>query len=137
MARRTGASVEGEIGTMLAHGDRADEDLTRERLRQFFTMPIKTARIDHARLREIHQAVPTPLVFHGCTGLQDEEYRAAYTLGVKKFNIGTHLGEAFAQGLAVGVQGGKGALVCLEAGREAVYEAAKGRIAVLNSVGKA
>jgi fructose-bisphosphate aldolase class II len=163
MARRTGASVEGEIGTMLAHGDRADEDLTVERLRQFFTrpeearryvdetgvdalavsvgtvhgMPIKTARIDHARLREIHQAVPTPLVFHGCTGLQDEEYRAAYTLGVKKFNIGTHLGEAFAQGLAVEARGGKGALVCLQAGREAVYEAAKGRIAVLNSAGKA
>jgi len=163
MARRTGASVEGEIGTMLAHGDRADEDLTLERLRQFFTrpeearryvdetgvdalavsvgtvhrMPIKTARIDQERLREIHQAVRTPLVFHGCTGLQDEEYRVAYTLGVKKFNIGTHLGEAFARGLAVEAQGGKGALVCLEAGREAVYEAAKGRIAVLNSAGKA
>ena len=163
MARRTGASVEGEIGTMLAHGDRADEDLTLERLRQFFTrpeearryidetgvdalavsvgtvhrMPIKTARIDRERLREIHQAVPNPLVFHGCTGLQDEEYRAAYTLGVKKFNIGTHLGKAFAEGLAAEVQGGKGALDCLKAGMLAVYEAAKGRIAVLNSAGKA
>ena len=65
------------------------------------------------------------------------EYRAAYTSGVKKFNIGTHLGEAIAQGLAIGVQGGKGALGCLQAGMDAIYEAAKGRIAVLNSAGKA
>lgn len=163
MARRTGASVEGEIGTMLAHGDRADSELTLDRLRQFFTrpeearryidetgvdalavsvgtvhrMPIKTARIDRERLREIHEAVSNPLVFHGCTGLQDDEYRAAYALGVKKFNIGTHLGKAFAQALAAELQGGKDAVVCLKAGMDAVYEAAKGRIAVLNSAGKA
>jgi fructose-bisphosphate aldolase, class II len=163
MARRTGASVEGEIGTMLTHGDRADAELTLERLRQFFTrpeeasqyidatgvdalavsvgtvhrMPIKTARIDRARLGDIHQAVSTPLVFHGCTGLEDPEYRAAYRLGVKKFNIGTQLMEAFTAGLAAAVRDGKNALGCLQAGREAVYEAAKGRIAVLNSGGKA
>jgi fructose-bisphosphate aldolase, class II len=163
MARRTGASVEGEIGTMLTHGDRADADLTLERLRQYFTrpeeahryigatgvdalavsvgtvhrMPIKTARIDRERLRAIHDAVSTPLVFHGCTGLEDPEYCAAYTLGVKKFNIGTHLMEAFAQGLTSAVHDGKGALGCLHSAREAVYAAAKGRITVLNSAGKA
>lgn len=163
MARRTGASVEGEIGTMLTHGDRADADLTLERLREFFTrpeearryvdatgvdalavsvgtvhrMPIKTARIDQERLRAIHDAVPTPLVFHGCTGLEDREYRAAYTLGVKKFNIGTQLMEAFATGLASAVRGGKGALECLQSARDAVCEASQGRIAVLNSANKA
>ncbi len=163
MARRTGASVEGEIGTMLTHGDRADAELTVERLREFFTrpeearryieatevdalavsvgtvhrMPIKTARIDQECLRAIHQAVPTPLVFHGCTGLQDREYCAACMLGVKKFNIGTQLLEAFAAGLGTAVRNGQGALACLQAGREAIYESAKGRIAVLNSAGKA
>ena len=163
MARRTGASVEGEIGTMLTHGDRADTELTVERLRQFFTrpdearryieatgvdalavsvgtvhrMPIKTARIDRERLRDIHQAVATPLVFHGCTGLEDVEFRAAYTLGVKKFNIGTQLMEAFAQGLATGLRDGENALGCLKAAKENVCQTAKGRIAVLNSAGKA
>ena len=163
MARRTGASVEGEIGTMLTHGDRADAELTVERLREFFTrpeearryidatgvdalavsvgtvhrMPIKTARIDQECLRAIHEAVSIPLVFHGCTGVQDSEYRASYMLGVKKFNIGTQLLEAFAKGVGAAVHQGQAALACLQAGKVAIYESAKGRIAVLNSTGKA
>ncbi len=163
MARGTGASVEGEIGTMLTHGDRADAELTLERLREFFTrpdearhyvnatgidalavsvgtvhrMPIKTARIDQDCLRAVHAAVPIPLVFHGCTGLQDNEYRAAYGLGVKKFNIGTQLLEAFAKGMGEAFQQAQSAFACLQAGRAAITEAAKGRIAILNSAGKA
>ena len=54
-------------------------------------MPLLNADIDFQRLKEIHQAVDVPLVFHGCTGLKNEDYHKAIALGVKKFNVGTRL----------------------------------------------
>jgi fructose-bisphosphate aldolase class II len=163
VAHRTGVSVEGEIGTVAKHEDVASGAVTAEQLRQYFTrpeearrfveetgvdalavavgtvhrMPLQSARIDRGRLREIHEAVSVPLVFHGCTGMVDEEYRAAYGSGVKKFNIGTRLVKAFEQGLQAEQAAGKGLLPLLKAGANAVYESAKNRIGTLNCAGRA
>jgi len=163
MAHRAGVSVEGEIGHVPMHADVASGAVTAEQLRQYFTrpeearrfveetgvdalagavgtvhrMPLQSARIDRGRLREIHEAVSVPLVFHGCTGMVDEEYRAAYGSGVKKFNIGTRLVKAFEQGLQAEQAAGKGLLACLKAGASAVYESAKNRIGTLNCAGRA
>ncbi len=163
MAHRAGVSVEGEIGHVPMHADVASGAVTAEQLRQYFTrpeearrfveetgvdalavavgtvhrMPLQSARIDRGRLREIHEAVPVPLVFHGCTGMVDEEYRAAYGSGVKKFNIGTRLVKAFEKGLQSEQAAGKGLLACLKGGANAVYESAKNRITMLNCANRA
>ena len=163
VAHRSGVSVEGEIGHVPMHADVASGAVTMEQLRQYFTrpeearrfaeetgvdalavavgtvhrMPLQSARIDRERLREIHQAVSIPLVFHGCTGMVDEEYRAAYGSGVKKFNIGTRLVKAFERGLQAEQAAGKGLLASLKAGTNAVYESAKNRITMLNCAGRA
>jgi len=158
LAHRAGVSVEGEIGHVPMHSDVASGAITAEQLRQYFTrpdearrfveetgvdalavavgtvhrMPLQSARIDRQRLREIHEAVAVPLVFHGCTGMLDEEYSAAYRSGVKKFNIGTRLVKAFELGMQAEQAAGKGLLACLKGGADAVYESAKNRIGTLN-----
>ena len=102
-------------------------------------MPIQQAQIDFNRLEEIQDAVDVPLVFHGCTGLKNEDYKKAYALGVKKFNVGTRLMMEFQETLLRELEkGGQRALLkCLAKATEAVYEAVKSRIKILNSSGKA
>jgi len=164
VGRRNGVSVEGEIGIMGKFDDLASGSLTITELRTHFTkpedakrfveatgvdalavavgtvhqMPIQEAQIDFQRLREIQEAVPVPLVFHGCTGLKNEDYRRAYETGVKKFNIGTRLIKAFQQGLLTAFEKGERSLLAgLKAGAASVYETVKGRIEVVNSARRA
>lgn len=164
VAHQAGVPVEGEIGIVGRFQDLSNGTISAEQLRNLFTraedakrfvgetgvdalavavgtvhrMPIQEARIDFQRLREIHEVVNVPLVFHGCTGLKDEDYRAAYKLGVKKFNIGTRLIKEFQEGLLKQIEaGGKPLLACLRGGTDSVYEAAKERIKMLNSSGRA
>lgn len=40
-------------------------------------------------LEEIHKRVKTPLVLHGGTGISDEQFQRAISLGVRKINIAT------------------------------------------------
>ena len=40
-------------------------------------------------LEEIHKKVNTPLVLHGGTGISDEQFQRAISLGVRKINIAT------------------------------------------------
>lgn len=40
-------------------------------------------------LEEIHKKVDTPLVLHGGTGISDEQFQRAISLGVRKINIAT------------------------------------------------
>jgi fructose-bisphosphate aldolase class II len=157
-------SVEGEIGVVggfegLDRGDISHEQLqalyTRpEEARRFVEetgvdalavsvgtvhgMPIQNAAIDFQRLGEIHQAVDVPLVFHGCTGLKNEDYHKAIELGVKKFNVGTRLMIEFQKALksAIG-QDDNTLFSCLREGTEAVTAAVKDRIKILRSIDKA
>lgn len=157
-------SVEGEIGVVggfegLDRGDISHEQLqalyTRpEEARRFVEetgvdalavsvgtvhgMPIQNAAIDFQRLKEIHEAVDVPLVFHGCTGLKNEDYHKAIALGVKKFNVGTRLMIEFQKALKRAVGKDENTLFsCLRAGTEAVTAAVKDRIKILRSVDKA
>ena len=45
--------------------------------------------LNFARLKEIADAVPNPLVLHGGTGIPDEDIRKAISLGITKVNVGT------------------------------------------------
>lgn len=162
-AHRAGISVEGEIGVVTRFEDVSSGAMSADQLRTLFTrpeeagrfvdetgvdalavavgtvhrMPIRQAQIDFQRLREIHEAVDVPLVFHGCTGLKNEDYRAAYALGVKKFNIGTGLMKAFETGAREQIEKGAKTLMWLKEAMDAVYQAAQDRILVLNSGGRA
>ena len=163
MAHKAGITVEGELGIVPEFSDLSRGEITMEALRGLFTkpeaakrfveetgvdvlavaagtihqMPVQEAKIDLKRLREIHEAVPIPLVFHGCTGLKDEEYRKAYELGVKKFNIGTRLVADFQEGLLGEIEKGEtNILHCLKGGEDALYETVKERIRILNSANR-
>ncbi len=164
IAHAENLSVEGEIGVVggfegLDRGDISHEQLqalyTRpEEARRFVEetgvdalavsvgtvhcMPIQNANIDFQRLQEIHEAVDVPLVFHGCTGLKNEDYHKAIALGVKKFNVGTRLMIEFQKALKSAIGQDENTLFsCLRAGAEAVTAAVKDRIKILRSADKA
>jgi fructose-bisphosphate aldolase, class II len=157
-------SVEGEIGVVGGFEGLAIGDVSHEQLRQLYTrpedarrfveetgvdalavavgtvhgMPIQNAAIDFQRLKEIHEAVDVPLVFHGCTGLKDEDYHEAIALGVKKFNVGTRLMIEFQKALRSAIQPeGNTLFYCLKRATAAVTAAVKNRIEILKSVDKA
>jgi len=157
-------SVEGEIGVMGGFEGLAGGNIGHERLQQLFTrpedarrfvektgvdalavavgtvhgMPIQNAAIDFQRLKEIHEAVDVPLVFHGCSGLKDEDYHKAIALGVKKFNVGTRLMIEFQKALKSALGKDENALfTCLKQGTEAVTAVVKDRIKILKSGDKA
>ena len=164
IAHAENLSVEGEIGVVggfegLDRGDISHEQLqalyTRpEEARRFVEetgvdalavsvgtvhcMPIQNADIDFQRLKEIHEAVDVPLVFHGCTGLKNEDYHKAIALGVKKFNVGTRLMIEFQKALKSAIGQDENTLFsCLRAGTEAITAAVKDRIKILKSMDKA
>ena len=157
-------SVEGEIGVVGGFEGLDSGDVSHEQLQQLYTrpeearrfveetgvdalavavgtvhgMPIQDARIDFQRLREIHEAVDVPLVFHGCTGLKDEDYHRAIALGVKKFNVGTRLMTEFQTALKSALTQDDCTLFsCLKQGTEAVKAAVTDRIQILKSADKA
>jgi fructose-bisphosphate aldolase class II len=157
-------SVEGEIGVVGGFEGLAVGDVSHEQLQKLYTrpeearrfveetgvdalavsvgtvhgMPIQNAAIDFQRLKEIHEAVDVPLVFHGCTGLKNEDYHKAIALGVKKFNVGTRLMIEFQKALKKAIGQDENALfTCLKQGTEAVTAAVKDRIRILKSEEKA
>jgi fructose-bisphosphate aldolase class II len=164
IAHAEGISVEGEIGVVGGFEGLAVGNVSHEQLRQLYTlpeearrfveetgvdalavavgtvhgMPIQNADIDFQRLKEIHEAVDIPLVFHGCTGLKNEDYHKAIALGVKKFNVGTRLMIEFQKALKGAIQQDENALFyCLKQATAAVTAAVKDRIKILKSVDKA
>ena len=48
-------------------------------------------------LEEIHRTVDIPLVLHGGTGISDEQFRRALSLGIRKINIATASFDRLAQ----------------------------------------
>ncbi|WP_051570808.1 class II fructose-bisphosphate aldolase [Cryptosporangium arvum] len=58
-------------------------------------MTDRTARLDHALITSLRDAVPVPLVLHGSSGVPDDELAAAVTAGMVKINVGTALNTAF------------------------------------------
>ncbi len=164
MAHDVNISVEGEIGIVGGFEALDVGDVSNEQLQELYTqpedakrfvsetgvdalavavgtvhgMPMQHAKIDFQRLKEINAAVDVPLVFHGCTGLKNEDYQKASGLGVKKFNVGTRLMIEFKQALQKAFESDEKSLFAsLQQGTEAISAAVKDRITVLNSADQA
>jgi fructose-bisphosphate aldolase class II len=48
-------------------------------------------RLDFARLAELAERVPAPLVLHGASGISDADLRRCIDLGVRKVNVNTEI----------------------------------------------
>ena len=123
LARKYGASVEAEIGSMGARegGDGgsdesiytdpddaklfADETGIDALACAFGTahgLYLKKPKLDFARLEKIDSLVDIPLVMHGGSGVSVEDYRRVIDLGIRKINYYTYMAKA----------GGAAAMAC-------------------------
>lgn len=119
LARRTGASVEGELVTVggVEDGIGSDEegelvpiDKEIEFIRQTgiycYAPPIGTAHgfykaaptIRYERIRQLVEATQMPMVLHGGSGLSNEVFGRLIALGAAKVNISTDLKKTYADG---------------------------------------
>lgn len=113
-AHRVGVSVEGELGYMNHEDGTFEEGLDLEKgytrvqdAAEYvestgidaLAVAIGNAHgiykgkptLDFAQLGKIGQAVPVPIVLHGCSGIPDEDLRKAVSLGVSKINVNTEV----------------------------------------------
>ena len=109
LARAAGASVEAELGTIggkeATDRDEVSKYTNVEEARTFaekadidaLAVAIGNAHghykgkpeLNFERLAELQKAVNVPLVLHGGSGISDEEFRRAISLGIRKINIAT------------------------------------------------
>ncbi len=112
-------SVEGELGTV---GGKEESDLEAEasytdvceaeefvRRTNVSTLAIGVGtahgvykgepKINIQRIKEIHEAIETPLVLHGASGLSDEVLRDCIAAGISKINFATELRQAYTNGI--------------------------------------
>jgi len=135
IARKTGATVEAEIGyvgfpeaTTEADNNgsiRSESHLTDPAAAEHFAhvtgvdalaISIGTAHgrspglpmLDFDRLAEIHRCVAVPLVLHGATGRDPDQVRQVVQLGIRKVNVATDLARAFADTMAEALEAGEG-----------------------------
>lgn len=117
MARETGVSVEGELGSLSGIEDVEDEAtefLTDPDLAAEFTSRtgvdalavaignchgkyLRPPVLDIQRLRRIRERVAVPIVLHGGSDLPLDMSREAIENGIRKFNVGTDLKYAFCE----------------------------------------
>lgn len=108
-AHAWGADVEAELGHVgfAAQSDQHREDLyTRPEVAAKFCeetgvdsvavaigsahgVYLETPKLDLERLDEINEAVKTPLVLHGGSGIPNDQLEQAFKRGINKFNVGT------------------------------------------------
>ena len=161
LAHAKGATVEGEIGHV-GQADTGDNDAE-----DMYTTPaeavsfveatgvdalavaIGTAhgnyktkpKLDIERLAKIREALSTPLVLHGGSGLSDEDFKNTIKNGIAKVNIFTDLciaGErAMASGAGDGSKGMMGYLSVRNQKVQAMKQAVIEKMLVFGSVNKA
>jgi fructose-bisphosphate aldolase, class II len=116
LCRHCEVTVEAELGTLNDEG----LDLTEANQDLLFTDPSKAAefveesgvdalavsignahgfyrgkpQLDFERLRKIADATSVPLVLHGGSGISDDDFRTAISLGICKINIYTEMSAA-------------------------------------------
>lgn len=115
-ARRYGAHVEGEIGSMGARESGAsggsdesiytDPDMAKKFVEEtgidalacaFGTahgLYLKAPKLDFDRLAKIKSLVSVPLVMHGGSGVSAEDYKRVIALGVRKINYYSYMAKA-------------------------------------------
>ena len=114
MAKKYGASVEAEIGSMGARegGGEGDESIYTDPndAKDFAEktgidalacafgtahgLYTKEPKLDFERLAEIEKNVSVPLVMHGGSGVSIEDYKKVIGLGVRKINYYTYMAKA-------------------------------------------
>lgn len=156
IAHAMGATVEGEIGHVgeAASGDNETNDryTTVKEATDFvnatgvdaLAVAIGTAhgaykakpRLDIERLKEIHAAIPTPLVLHGGSGLSNDDFRNTVREGISKVNIFTDLCIAGANAMKDAENAGADYLKTREMRVKYINAAVKQKIKLFGSVGK-
>ena len=132
LAKKTGASVEAEIGTLGRRelglqSDAADES---EDPTKIYTNPVdaerfvketgidalacsfgtvhglylKEPRLDMNVLDEIRKRVDIPLVMHGGSGVSEHDYRMVIEKGIRKINYYTYMAKAGGEAVAAHLQ---------------------------------
>lgn len=122
LARKKGASVEAEIGTLGKRelGYQTENQSSEDEPKQVYTNPYDAERfvketgidalacsfgtahglyltkpkLDMKVLDEIRKRVNVPLVMHGGSGVSDEDYRTVITKGIRKINYYTYMAKA-------------------------------------------
>ncbi len=156
IAHAMGSTVEGEIGHVgeAASGDNETNDryTTVKEATDFvnatgvdaLAVAIGTAhgaykakpQLDIERLKEIHAAIPTPLVLHGGSGLSDDDFRNTVREGISKVNIFTDLCIAGANAMKDAANAGADYLKTREMRVKYINAAVKQKIKLFGSVGK-
>lgn len=159
LARRYGASVEGELGSIggveddieSLEGRLTDPEQAAAFVEQTGVDALAVAignchglykgpvRLDFDRLAAIRARVGAPLVLHGGSDIPDDLVRQAVAGGIRKFNIGTEVKLAFTGAIKeVIAAGGPSAdpRDLLGPAREAVRELARHKIQLFGSSGR-
>lgn len=117
-ARKSGASVEGEIGSVpytegrdhikseltepqdaRAFAERSGVDAMAISVGNVHRMESAASEIDFERVEQIRALTDVPLVIHGTSGIREADLKRLRTMGVAKFNIGTTMRMTFARSL--------------------------------------
>lgn len=157
-AVRAGISVEGELGHVGANGAenaaKSDDSIYTQvaQAKEFaqrtgvdaLAVAIGTAhgaykskpKLDIQRLKEISEAVKTPLVLHGGSGLSDDDFRNCIANGVSKVNIFTDINCAAANAAFHNYSVGSGMTDLINPIVKAVYEETVKKMKVFGSCNK-
>ena len=97
------------------------------------------AKLDFARLKQLNQSVKLPLVIHGGTGLNDDQFRRLTSLGVAKINYFTGLSDVAVETMRARVKTVRsGSFTDLKQGvKEAIGEEVKHCLRSWGSAGRA
>jgi len=97
------------------------------------------AKLDFPRLKQLNQAVNIPLVIHGGTGLNEDQFRRLTTLGVAKINYFTGLSDVAAQTMREKAKtAGEGSFTDLKQGvKEAIGKEVERCLKLWGSAGRA
>ena len=96
-------------------------------------------RLDFERIKRLRQAVPVPLVLHGGSGISDDDFRRAVSLGMCKINFFTGMSQRASERvkeLLVTADHFVGFEEILSLARETVTGVVAGRMRVFGSSGK-
>lgn len=95
-------------------------------------------KLDFDRIEAIGEAIDTPLVLHGGSGLSDADFQKAIASGIAKVNIFTDINLAGAEALRKGLGSGAATLTDLMGGQvQAVREATIRKMQLFGCAGRA
>ena len=95
-------------------------------------------KLDFERIRKISEMTDLPLVLHGGSGLSNDDFKQAVSLGICKVNIFTDLDKAGKAGIEKGLAAGAKTMMGLIPYEiEAMKEVVREKITLFGSVGRA